>query len=146
MRLSGEEGLRAASYLLEGLPVMPRVRALIGVMPKTCVELVRGVNERGVQAQDAESIADYLARMIDSMRLARVGTFDECCSHVLGRRWSQVDYSGESLDPRKQERFYSSRGVPDLLTAVHVRRYFAVESEMPYFKWIFNPQGPLPEF
>ncbi len=146
MKLTPEEGQLAESYVRLDLPQMPSCIALSERMPETTVELLRAARERGVSRGDAEAIAEYLVRMLDSMQLKKTEKFDECCSHVLGRRWAEIDYSGESLDPIKQERFYSSRGIPDLLTAEHVRRYFAVESKMPYFKRIFDPQGPLPEF
>jgi len=146
MKLTEQEGLSAACYVLSDLPAMPQAHALSERMPKTAIELLRSVNERGVTREDAEGMAGYLNSMLGSMQMRKLGTFDECCSHVLGRRWDQVDYSGERLDPHEQERHYASRGVPDLLTAEHVRRYFAVESKMPYFRRIFNPQGPLPEF
>jgi hypothetical protein len=146
MKLTPEEGRLAESYLRSDLPRMPSASALAGRMPKTAIELVRAVHERGVSRDDAEAIAAYLARMLDSMQMGKIDKFDECCSHVLGRRWSQIDYSGESLDAQKQERFYLSKGIPDLLTAEHVRGYFRVETQMPYFRRIFNPQGPLPEF
>jgi hypothetical protein len=146
MKLTPEEGRLAESYLHADLPAMPQALALSERMPKTAIELVRAVHERGVTREDAEGMAAYLIRMLDSMGMSKIDTFDECCSHVLGRRWSQIDYSGESLDSQRQERLYTSRGVPDLLTAENVRKYFAVESKMPYFKRIFKPQGPLPEF
>ncbi|MFH0884746.1 MAG: hypothetical protein V1861_03480 [Candidatus Micrarchaeota archaeon] len=146
MKLTPEQGRLAESYLRADLPSMQSTALLASRMPKTAVELVRSVHERGVTREDAEGMAAYLNRMLDTTGMSRLDKFDECCSHVLGRRWGQIDYSGESLDPQRQERFYSSRGVPDLLTAENVRRYFAVESKMPYFRRIFNPQGPLPEF
>ncbi len=145
MKLTPQQGLDAACYALSDLGSMPHARALSSLMPKTTIELLRGVHERNVTREDAEGMADYLGRMLDSMRLSKIETFDECCSHVLGRRWSQIDYSGERLDPVRQDRHYTSRGVPDLLTAEHVRRYFEVESEMPYFRRLFRPQGPLPQ-
>jgi len=145
MKLTPQQGIDAACYALSDLGAMPHARALLARMPKTAIELLRGVHERNVTREDAEGMADYLGRMLDSMRLSKIETFDECCSHVLGRRWSQIDYSGERLDPVQQERHYTSRGVPDLLTAEHVRRYFAVESKMPYFRRLFRPQGPLPQ-
>ncbi len=146
MRLTPEQGRQAESYLHADLPSMQSMALLASRLPKTAIELVRSVHERGVTREDAEGMAAYLNRMLDTMGMAKLGTLDECCSHVLGRRWSQIDYSGERLDPNEQERHYTSRGIPDLLTAEHVRRYFAVESKMPYFRKIFNPQGPLPEF
>ncbi|MCI0503528.1 hypothetical protein L0Y65_02345 [Candidatus Micrarchaeota archaeon] len=145
MKLTPEEGELAMSYLRSDLASSQSIGALASRMPKTTIELLRAMHERGVTREDAEGIAGYLNRMLDSMRLSKVDTFDTCCSHVLGRRWSQIDYSGERLDAASQERSYASRGVPDLLTSEHVRRYFAVESKMPYFRRLFNPQGPLPE-
>ena len=145
MKLTPEQGSFAESYIRMELPRSPALLALAASMPKTTIELARAVHERGVSRQDADGIAAYLLRMLGSMRISRLDKFDECCSHVLGRRWGQIDYSGEGIDWRKQERFYSSKGAPDLLTEEHVRSYFAVESKMPYFRKIFSPQGPLPE-
>jgi len=50
MKLEPEEGARAAGYLADELPRMPRASELLPVMPKTTVELVRSVRERGVEA------------------------------------------------------------------------------------------------
>lgn len=146
MKLTASEAQLIESYLKADLPSMQPVSLLASRMPKTAIELVRAVHERGVTRNDAEGIASYINRMLDSMGMARLGTFDECCSHVLGRRWDQIDYSGESLDSQAQERRYRALGVPDLLTAENVRKYFAVESKLPYFRKIFKPRGPLPEF
>jgi hypothetical protein len=145
MKLTPDEGRLAEGYLRSDLPLMPTASALAGRMPKTTIEIIRAMHERNVTREDAEGMASYLLRMLDSMRLSKLETFDDCCSHVLGRQWNQIDYSGEKIDWQSQQRHYASRGVPDLLTAEHVRKYFAVESGMPYFRRIFNPQGPLPE-
>jgi hypothetical protein len=145
MKLTPDEGRLAEGYLRSDLPLMPTASALAGRMPKTTIEIIRAIHERNVTREDAEGMAAYLNRMLDSMHLSKLDTFDDCCSHVLGRRWDQIDYSGEGQSWQSQERLYSSRGAPDLLTAEHVRKYFAVESRMPYFRRIFNPQGPLPE-
>jgi hypothetical protein len=144
MRLSPEKGRLAQEYAALELPRSPQLAALASRMPKTAIELCRAVHERGVARADADGIAGYLALLLDSMRIGNTGKFDECCSHVMGRRWGEIDYSGEGIDWRRQERFYSSKGAPDLLTPEHVRAYFAVESGMPYFRKAFRPQGALP--
>jgi hypothetical protein len=144
MKLTPEEGRLAQEYVSAELPRSPALAALASGMPKTAIELCRAVHERGVAQADADGIAGYLVRLLGSMRLGRPDTFDECCSHVLGRKWSEIDYSGEGVDWRAQEKSYSSKGAPDLLTPGHVRAYFAVESRMPYFRKVFRPQGPLP--
>jgi hypothetical protein len=145
MKLSQEDGLHAASYLLADLPSMPNSRALLAVMPKTTIELLRSVHERGVTRQDAEEMAAYLVRLRESLRMQNPAPFDENCSHAIGREWHQIDYSGEGMTWQGQKAHYAPGGVPDFKTVGHLRRFFEIESRMRYFNRLYRPEGGLPE-
>ena len=140
MKLTEEEGKNAALYLLQDLPEMPKCQELLEVMPKSTIELIRGVNERGV----AEKIADYLMRFQESMRLGNLPQLDENHSHVIGREWHQIDYRGEGMSWQRNKAHWSRKGVPDFRKAEHIQTYLEWESRQSFFKRIYRPNGQLP--
>jgi len=151
MKLTFEEGELAAGYLVKWLPYLPKSSALIKKMPKTTIELVRSINERGVKKKDAEEMADYLLRFLKSMKIMNKGMFDECISHMIGREWHQIDYSGEGMTWQGQRRFYNRRSrrrldwVKNIKKAVYLHRFFQIERKLRYFRKMFAPQGQLPD-
>jgi hypothetical protein len=145
MKLTSEEGARAASYARQDLPGRPAARALLALMPKTTVELLRGVRERAVSEADAEGIAAYLARMHASMKMGNPEPFDENCSHVMARHWHEIEtYKYEGMSWERQKKIYAPKGVDDFRTAGHVQRFFEIESRAPYFQQLYKPAGGLP--
>lgn len=150
MKLTFEQGELAAGYLVKWLPSLPKTRELIKKMPKTTIELVRSINERGVTRKDAEEMADYLLRFLQSMKMTNLGTFDECISHMIGREWKEIDYSGEEMTWQGQRRFYNKRSrrrldwVKNIKKAIYLHRFFEIEQKLRYFRKIFAPQGQLP--
>ncbi len=144
-KLTPEEGARAAAYMRGDIALMRGLSDLVSVMPKTAVELVRAVHERGVGRADAEGIADYLVRLRESLRMGNPGPLDENTSHVIGRRWEEIDYSGEGMTWERQKAFYGPKGVDDFRTPGHVQRFFSIETKMPYFIRLYKPKGGLPE-
>ncbi len=145
MKLSGQEGLRAAIYVLQDLSSMPRTLELSRIMPKTAIELLRGVNERGVTTADAEEMAAYLSLIHSSLRMRNPGPFDENNSHCIGREWREIDYSDENMTWEGQMRHYQPLGVENFKKASYLRRFFELESRYPYFRRIYKPEGSLPE-
>lgn len=150
MKLTFEQGELAAGYLVKWLPHLPKSRELIKKMPKTTIELARSINERGVKKKDAEEMADYLLRFLKSMKISNQGTFEECISHMIGREWKEIDYSGEGMTWQGQRRFYNKRSrrrmdwVKNIKKAVYLHRFFEIERKLRYFRKIFAPQGQLP--
>ncbi len=145
MKLTREEGARAASYARQDLPGRPAARALLALMPKTTIELLRGVRERAVPEADAEGIAAYLARMHASMKMENPEPFDENCSHVMARHWHEIEtYKYEGMNWERQKKIYAPKGVEDFRTAGHVQRFFEIESRAPYFQQLYKPAGGLP--
>ena len=145
MKLTPAQGKAAAQYLLEDLPQMENARKLNGLMPKTTIELLRAVHERNLSRGEAEAISEYLMRLHDSMKMKNPGPFDENTSHVIGREWHEIDYSGEGMSWESQKKFYSRFGITDLKSAENVKKLFETESKLPYFSRIYKPQGPIPQ-
>ncbi|HEX6273196.1 MAG TPA: hypothetical protein VFZ53_09155 [Polyangiaceae bacterium] len=144
MKLTPEEGARAAGYIAEELPAMPRARELSVVMPKTAVELVRSVRERDVARAEAESMAEYLVALRAALRLGNPEPFDENCSHVVGREWHEIDYRGEGMTWENQRRIYARHGVTSFRDRDNLERFFRVESTAPYFRKLYRPEGTVP--
>ena len=144
MKLAPDEGLRAAGYLADDLPAMPNARELAAVMPKTALELVRSVRERGVERAEAERMAAYLVALRAALKPGNPAAFDENCSHVVGREWHEIDYRGEGMTWENQKRVYARYGVTSFRDAGNLQRFFRVEADAPYFRKLYRPEGSVP--
>ncbi len=145
MKLTREQARDAAAYLLQDLPGMKNARRLYGKMPRSTIELLRAVNERDVPREDAEEIAGYLLCFTGAMGFRNLRQLDSNHSHIIGREWHQIDYSGEGMTWQSQKKFGVSRGIHDFRKAIHIHRYFTFASGQPYFKRIYRPTRPFPE-
>jgi hypothetical protein len=144
MKLEADQGLRLARFVIEDLPTMPETSLLSRSMPKTAVELLRSVHERGVAPDEAERMARYMARLSESLKPKNAAALDENTSHVIGRDWEDIDYRDENLDGAKQKRIYTAKGVPHFKDAATLEHFFRVESKVPYFAKAYEPQGVVP--
>ncbi|HEY3355687.1 MAG TPA: hypothetical protein VGQ83_20715 [Polyangia bacterium] len=143
MRLSREQAREAALALAQRLPSMVAARNLLGVMPRATVELIRAVQERGVPRDEAEAMATYLLRLAGALRLGNQARFDENHSHVIGRHWREIDYTGEGTTWQARQAHWSRLGVQDFRRAVCLHRYFVAEEKLAYFRRIYRPQGKM---
>ncbi len=145
MKLSKDQARDAALYLVQDLPEMPKAKTLYYFMPHSTIELIRGVNERDVPRKEAEKIAAYLLTFISSMKFQNLKQLDSNHSHVIGREWHQIDYSGEGMTWQGQKRKWSKKGVKNFTKPEWIHNYFKHASKYPYFKRIYKPQGHLPQ-
>ncbi len=146
MKLTKAQAINLAGYLLRDLAMMPNTTLLYYEMPRATLELVRAVHERGVSKQEAEKISSYLLRFIDSMDFGNLKQLDINHSHIIGREWEQIDYSGEPLDPQRQKRNGQRMGVMNFKEARYIHKYFVHASKAKYFKRIYQPNGKMPDF
>ena len=146
MKLTAVEGQRAARALQEQLARSAALRRLAALMPKSSIELARAVAERGLPASEADAIADYLGQLVAALDFANLGQFDENHSHVTGRRWHEIDYSGEPMTWRGQKRYWSARGVGDFRSVKNIEAYMRQASKMRYFRRIYRPRGSMRAF
>jgi hypothetical protein len=101
------------------------------------------VEERGVPEGDAEALAAYLVRATRVLRCQNLAQLDTNHSHVIGRRWQEIDYTGEGTTWQARRDHWARYGVLDFRTAAHVHRYFVAESKLAYFKRIYRPRGRM---
>ena len=142
MRLTRQEG-RAAAASLVALADREAWRALHAVMPRSTVELARAVAERGLPVADAEAIARYLVQVVGALRFERLATFDDNHSHVTGRDWHEIDYSGEGMTWQGQKAYWVPRGVVSFRKAEHIRAYFTAAERMEHWKRVYRPRGRM---
>ena len=142
MRLTRDEGYAAARALLE-LADRESIRELHAVMPRSTVELARAVRERGVSVDEAEAIARYLASVVRGLDFQRLGVFDENHSHVTGRDWPDIDYTGEGMTWQGQRDDWSPRGVKSFKRAVYIHAYFVGAERLPHWKKVYRPRGKM---
>jgi hypothetical protein len=142
MRLSDDQGLAAARALL-ALADRESFRALHAVMPRSTVELARAVAERGVAVDEAETIARYLVRVVDALAFERLQVFDDNHSHVTGREWHEIDYSGEGMTWQQQKADWTKQGVENFKTARSIHAYFVGAERLPHWKRVYRPRGTM---
>jgi hypothetical protein len=142
MKLSNDDALVAAHSVLE-LAERPAFRALATVMPRSTVELARAVRERGVPVDEADRIASYLARVAQTLAFERLHVFDDNHSHVTGRDWPDIDYSGEGMTWQSQRGYWTPRGVVSFKRAAYIHAYFVGAEKLPHWKRVYRPRGKM---
>lgn len=110
------------------------------ILPKTTVELLMGIQFRGVSYEEAEKIAQYLIKMTQDYQFKNIKYFDNNTSHIIGREWNEIDYSGEGMTWQKQKLKYERSHITNFKTLDNIRRFFPVESKLPYFAKIYQPR------
>ncbi|MBN1169555.1 hypothetical protein JXA56_00885 [Candidatus Micrarchaeota archaeon] len=143
MKITEEQAQATGTYILDNLPSMPSSQKLVNILPKTTVELLRAVGERGVSRTDAEKIAVYLINFLEVMKLQNTKSFDENTSHVIGREWQDIDYRGEGMTWQGQKRDWEPVGVKNYKKAEYVHNYLKNAATLPYFRRIYRPQGSI---
>jgi hypothetical protein len=122
----------------------PNLLALQYLLPKTTLELLRAIAQRNVETKEAESMAEYLKYIVESFKFENIPSFDENTSHIIGREWSEIDYSGENMTWEKQKMSYAPYDIQDFKSTAMLKNFFSRESQLPYFKKIYRPQeAPL---
>ena len=142
MRLLPAEAIAAALALLATADHVS-IRELHAVMPRSTIELARAVKERGVELEEAKAIASYLVAVISALRFERLAVFDENHSHVIGREWSEIDYTGESMTWQSQRAAWVPRGVVSFERAVYIHAYFVGAEKLPHWERVYKPVGRL---
>ena len=112
-------------------------------MPRSAAELARAVRERGLPRRDALEIAAYLVRVVETLRFERLATFDENHSHVTGRDWHEIDYSGEGMTWQGQKAYWAPRGVESFRKAAFIHAYFAGAEPMKHWARVYRPRGRM---
>lgn len=142
MKLAPRDALAAAVGLLELAERAPIAR-LEDVMPRSAVELARATRQRGLPLDEAERIAAYLAEVVRALDFQRLDAFDENHSHVTGRAWQDIDYSGEPMTWQSQQAYWSPRGVPHFKTRDAIHAYFTGAERLPHWQQVYRPRGKL---
>lgn len=118
----------------------PKLLQLKTILPKTTLELLIAIHERNLSIKEAESMADYLYHFVQQQKFKNIKPFDENTSHIIGRDWRDIDYSGEGMTWQGQRQKYLPHGVTRFKSKDNLIRFFKVESSLPYFKKIYRPQ------
>lgn len=76
---------------------------------------------------------------MQSCRFENIKAFDNNTSHIIGRKWHEIDYSGENMTWQGQKEKYIPYGITDFRTLENMRKFFAIEGNFPYFNKIYKP-------
>jgi hypothetical protein len=142
MKLPAGDALATATRLL-AIGDRDAFRELHGVMPRSLVELARAVEQRGLALDEAERIARYLVDVTRALAFERPEVFDENHSHVTGREWADIDYTGEGITWQSQQAFWQPRGVPSFKTRDAIHAYFTGAEKLPHWRKVYRPRGTM---
>jgi hypothetical protein len=135
MKLKPAEAEELRVFLTEQLyAITPHLTRLKLTLPKTTLELLMAVNRRGLEITEAEKMAEYLQSVLQEFQFSNPGAFDENTSHIIGREWSEIDYSGEGMTWQKQKAKYKPYGIDHFKSVECLKKFIPVESRLPYFK------------
>lgn len=138
MKLSQNEVQTFKKFLSTLTKPTPALLKLQTVLPKTTLELLRAIHERNLPIPEAEDMAAYLYHFVQQQNFQNVSAFDENTSHIIGREWQQIDYSGEGMTWQGQRRKYLPYGISHFKSKDNLIKFFKVESTLPYFKKIYR--------
>ena len=142
MKLAPEQAL-AAALAVRDLAARKPFEDLHAVMPRSTVELARAVRERGVTLPEADAIADYLVRVTQALKFERLAVFDENHSHVTGREWHEIDYTGEGMTWQGQQADWAPRGVTNFKRRDFIHAYFVGAEKLPHWRKVYRPRGRM---
>jgi hypothetical protein len=142
MKISAERANSFVEFLTALQKPTPKLMRLEDVLPKTTLELLMAVHERHLALTEAEEMAEYLQTLVEKFQFQNLSAFDENTSHIIGREWHEIDYSGEGMTWQKQRQHYLPYGIIDFKSVGSLSKFFPVESELSYFKKTYRPQNP----
>jgi hypothetical protein len=140
MKLQPADAEQFKAFLANLQEPTPKLKSLQTILPKTTVELLMAVSKRGVSLNEAEKMAEYLKEVVDEFQFTYPEAFDENTSHIIGREWSEIDYSGEGMTWQKQKAKYRPYGIQDFKTLGHLKKFIPVESKLSYFDKTYKPK------
>ncbi len=139
MKLSKEKVKLLNNYLNALQPnELVGLQALQKTLPKTTTELLFAIATRGIDKTEAEKIAAFMQKMPTQYHIQKVSDFDENTSHIIGREWNEIDYSGEGMTRQGQKEKYKPYGITNFKTLSNLEKFFQVESRLPYFYQVYG--------
>ncbi len=138
-----EKQVKSFVYFLSRINVpTPKLEHLKMMLPKTTLELLMAVHSRNLALNEAENMAAYLSKIVEKFKFQNLAAFDENTSHIIGRDWQEIDYSGEGMTWQKQKLHYQPYGIIHFKSCENLKRFFPVESKLPYFNKTYKPKHP----
>lgn len=141
MKLSPQIKDEFEEFLLKSKEDFPHIKTLKNILPKTSLELLMGIRFREVDPIEAEKIAQYIREVAEGFDFENPGAFDENTSHIIGRYWNEIDYTGEGMTWQKQKQNYMKYNITNFRTFENIQKFFPVESKLPYFKKIYKARN-----
>ncbi|MGD9591026.1 MAG: hypothetical protein AB7V32_00730 [Candidatus Berkiella sp.] len=114
------------------------IQVLQKTLPKTATELLHAIATRDLDKTEAQKMAAFLQKVPAQYHLKNVAVFDENTSHIIGREWHEIDYSGEGMTWQAQKAKYQPYGITSFKTLSNLQKFFPVESRLPYFYKVYG--------
>ncbi len=122
MMLSKEKAKSLINYLNTLKPnELIKLQALQKTLPKTATELLFAIATRGLDKIEAEKMAAFMQKVPTQYQIQKVSYFDENTSHIIGREWHEIDYSGEGMTWQVQKAKYKPYGITNFKTLSNLK-------------------------
>ena len=142
MKLTQSAATEFVQYLFDIDVELSNLIELQKILPKTTVELIMSTKLRGVSLEEAERMALYLRNITLIYHFKNPQAFDENTSHIIGRDWHEIDYSGEPMTWQKQKDKYTPIGVKNFKTLESLKNFIPYELNLPYSRKLYHSQNP----
>lgn len=140
MKLQASDVQALSLFLSQDHSTWVYMQQLRKLAPKTTLELLFSLRFRDLSMEEAEKMANYLLELLQKFQFQYPSKFDTNTSHLVGRKWHEIDYSGEGMTWQSQKKKYQPYGVLDFRTKENLAAFFKIESKLPYFKKIYQPK------
>lgn len=142
MKLSKEKAKSLINYLNTLKPnELVELQALQKTLPKTSTELLFAIATRDLDKAEAEKMAAFMQKVPAQYQIQKMSYFDENTSHIIGREWHEIDYSGEGMTWQVQKAKYKPYGITNFKTLSNLEKFFQVESRLPYFYKVYGKKS-----
>lgn len=139
MKLSKDKARSLTNYLNTlKADDLREIQALQKTLPKTATELLMAIATRDLAKSEAVKMAVFMQKVPAQYQIQNVSYFDENTSHIIGREWHEIDYSGEGMTWQQQKAKYKPYGITNFKTLKNMEKFFPVESRLPYFYKVYG--------
>nr|AIF06749.1 hypothetical protein [uncultured marine group II/III euryarchaeote KM3_195_B08] len=98
---------------------------------KSAAALKKAIEDEDITKVESTRIAGYLIELVKALQFSEEGKkrFDQDHSYVTGKPHKKIDYAKFGKSWRRQKTFFTKRGVPDFMSAKHIKMYFTLRCQ-----------------
>ncbi len=98
---------------------------------KSAAALKKAIEDEDITKAESTRIAGYLIELVNALEFSEEGKkkFDQDHAEITGKPHEKVNYRKFGKNWRRQKEFWTKRGVPDFMSAKHIKMYFTIRGQ-----------------